>query len=695
MHSEYFIFNALVVFFPVVLSFWRRTFFLPHWPAALLAVSGTSVPFIVWDAAVTGRHWWFNERFISGMKLGPLPIEEVLFFFTMPFACLFTWQVVFDKRSGRTVPSWPLALCLPAGVLMFLTKQPEYTSAAVLALGVAALLARKTLSDSRTYVFLFVVALLNVVFNGYLTGRPVVLYGPAHQLGVRIFTVPVEDFIYGSALVLMNLAVFRALSRWLLSAIPKRLGGYRQTVVVPDTSLSPRVQKQARVCVIGSGIAGLTAATLLAERGFSVTLKEKNGHLGGKVGAWTEDGLSIEHGFHAFFRQYYNLNRLLGRVGVTKHFAAIDDYAILDTNGELVSFKNVAKPPLINLLSLAHEGIVPWRDLLTNPKLQKLDALMRYEDERTHETLDQVSFAEFAEAADLPPRLKLAFNTFARAFFSEERRMSMAELIKGFHFYYLSNDCGLLYDYLDDSYDTAFLKPFRQHLEKHGVTIELNTPVTSIDASSVNGEPFDAIVLAADAAATKTIVQRSPLGFNLDGLKASQRYAVLRVWLDRDCPRKYPVFLVTEREDVLDAITFNHWFQPEMIAWAKQHGGGVYEAHCYAVPDTAKDDEIEAHFLAEMKKRIPELADAKVIHSHLQVRKDFTAFEIGCYANRPKTQTPLPNVVLAGDWVRLPYPAMLMEAACMSGVLAANAICALHGVRGEQVEAVPAKGILA
>ena len=70
--------------------------------------------------------------------------------------------------------------------------------------------------------------------------------------------------------------------------------------------------------VVGAGIAGLAAATGLAERGVGVDVVEREHYLGGRVGGWEErldDGTSVgmNRGFHAFFRQYYNLRDLLCR----------------------------------------------------------------------------------------------------------------------------------------------------------------------------------------------------------------------------------------------------------------------------------------------------------------------------------------------------------------------------------------------
>ena len=70
-----------------------------------------------------------------------------------------------------------------------------------------------------------------------------------------------------------------------------------------------RAQSAAKptVVIAGAGLAGCAAATVLAERGVGVTLVEREGHLGGRLGAWTEtlangSTVEMERGFHAFFR---------------------------------------------------------------------------------------------------------------------------------------------------------------------------------------------------------------------------------------------------------------------------------------------------------------------------------------------------------------------------------------------------------
>jgi isorenieratene synthase len=157
-----------------------------------------------------------------------------------------------------------------------------------------------------------------------------------------------------------------------------------------------------------------------------------------------------------------------------------------------------------------------------------------------------------------------------------------------------------------------------------------------------------------------------------------------------------PAFVTTERFRLLDAVAAYHRVTPDDAEWVRRNGGSVLELHSYAVPDAfGGDAEIGSAMREELVRFFPELAGMNVRREHLRVREDFTALHVGMAAGRPGTRTEHERLALAGDWVALPIPAMLMEGAFSSGLFAANAILARERLRESPIDTVPLRGLLA
>jgi lycopene cyclase domain-containing protein len=94
---------------------------------------------------------------------------------------------------------------------------PEYTLLTILSLVVVFLLdwALKTrlFVNKKFWLFHAIVIVLTTIVNGYLTGRPIVEYGEEFNLGIRVITIPIEDYFFGFSLLTLFLVVFEWLEK--------------------------------------------------------------------------------------------------------------------------------------------------------------------------------------------------------------------------------------------------------------------------------------------------------------------------------------------------------------------------------------------------------------------------------------------------------------------------------------------------
>lgn len=62
-------------------------------------------------------------------------------------------------------------------------------------------------------IFIGFMAIGFLVCNGILTALPVVTYNPGQMLDIRFITIPVEDFVYGFALVTSTISIYEFINR--------------------------------------------------------------------------------------------------------------------------------------------------------------------------------------------------------------------------------------------------------------------------------------------------------------------------------------------------------------------------------------------------------------------------------------------------------------------------------------------------
>ncbi|WP_446211648.1 FAD-dependent oxidoreductase [Micromonospora sp. IBSANI012] len=504
-----------------------------------------------------------------------------------------------------------------------------------------------------------------------------------------------------------------------LSQMLGRLIGVRQRMVDPGGGGAPRVPRPVEAVVVGGGIAGMSAAVVLAERGVAVTVLEAAPTLGGRLGAWPEtlpDGTQlVEHGFHAFFRQYYNWRAILRRVDPNLGFLKpILGYPILSGQWPTEEFGSLPPAPPLNLLAL----------LLRSPSLRLADLrrmdrdaalpLLSYHPERTYAEFDTATADQLLTSLKLPDRARaMLFEVFSHSFFNREAEMSAAEMIAQFHFYLLGNPEGLAFDCPEEDYATAIWQPLTRHVEKHGGRVVTDAAATRLDREpggwrvrTADRSAYRAahVVLAVDPPALAALVAASP---GLPGaaprlvarLPAFGRpgppYAVARYWMDGDVRADRAVFSGVSRQPTLDSVTLYHRLENASRRWAERTGGSVVELHAYACDDGVPAEELAERMRVELTTLWPEAAGLRVRELRARVAAQAPAFTPGSHADRPGVRTDANALYLAGDGIRTEFPSALMERAAATGIIAANHILRAEGAAAEPVRSVRPRGLLA
>jgi len=492
-------------------------------------------------------------------------------------------------------------------------------------------------------------------------------------------------------------------------------GNSVQTLILPRNGENDRVTSAQTAVVAGGGLAGVAAATILAERGVSVVLVEREGYLGGRAGAWTDrlatgEVFEMERGFHAFFRQYYNVRSLLRRVDPDLAcLKQLDDYPILGPGGQVQSFSSLPVKPPWNVIALTRRApTLRFIDLMKVNKTAAL-AMMQYERDWTYGNYDQMTAGTYLESLNFPPDAhQMLFDVFARSFFNPGEDMSGAELLMMFHFYFAGNPEGLIFDVARQPFSTAIWEPLGNYLKNLGVDVRTNCTVSRVSKAAsklwrveLDGEwlETDHVVLALDVSALQTVVAASPdldnadFRRSIDGLGLTNPFAVWRLWLDKSAHPDRKPFVGTTGIGSLDNISLYHLFEDESREWVERNGGSVVELHAYGVERGVTEAALRKNLLQAFHSFYPEFVGAEVIDQRFLMRGDCPAFAPGSDAIRPEVVTPHAGITLAGDFVRLPLPTALMERAVASGYLAANTLLAPQGIKPEPIYSIPLRGI--
>lgn len=212
----YLILDVLSVSVPLACSFEHKLQFWKKWKFYLPALLGTAIFFLIWDFFKT-KHgvWSFNSNYVLGIYWFGMPLEEYLFFLTIPYACTFIYETLEKFLTKPLLPVFTskilLGLSFVSIVMSFFFLDKTYTWSVLFGVSIAIPLLLQSISGMKlqSFLIMYVIALAPMlIVNGFLTALPVVTYNNAENLNFRLGTIPVEDFVYNFILMSMNIGLY-------------------------------------------------------------------------------------------------------------------------------------------------------------------------------------------------------------------------------------------------------------------------------------------------------------------------------------------------------------------------------------------------------------------------------------------------------------------------------------------------------
>ena len=463
--------------------------------------------------------------------------------------------------------------------------------------------------------------------------------------------------------------------------------------------------------VVGGGIAGLSAALELAERGYAVSIREADTVLGGRLATRDLDpGLGrtfrVEHGLHMWFDNYRTFADIRHRLGVNGNFRSYDqvDFVFRDRLPERLESTPKLFP--FNLAGIVDRSPnLEWSDVLGS--LGILGDLLGFTMRNLYERLDEVTFLGWIERNRVTPAFRdVVFLPAAHVTLNRVADLSAAEMLLFQHLYFTSQPFAFDREVTTTDHATALVDPWVARLRSLGVQVRTGAPVPGLRFESGRAvgvvdesERFDWIVLATDVGGIQRVLRGStadaPSAGALSGLQdlvgpleVAPPYRILRAWFDQPVGPGRPDVIETPQHDPVALVCLFHQLEDESREWATRTGGSIVEFHLYSLDDDlaeVDDDAVWPAIRPTVLEVLPELADARLLGSTVGTYENFTSFAVGQGLRRPDhcgaRSRGVSNVLFAGDWVSCAAPSALMERAVLTGRLAANECLLVDGVR--------------
>jgi uncharacterized protein with NAD-binding domain and iron-sulfur cluster len=465
------------------------------------------------------------------------------------------------------------------------------------------------------------------------------------------------------------------------------------------------------VVVIGAGLAGLTAAVHLADRGIlPIVLESDTLWAGGRLSGGEQDRFEYngrewafypDHGVHAVWGGYDNLRSTLNR---------FTDTTLVTSGGEewinrwgrqvrMIEAGNAVRsrwiPAPFHYLQLLFNPII-WRnitplDFLSLPGfLFSILLTIGVDPIKEQISLDQLTIKEFFRG--WTPNLKATFKGLGvNLLAAPEETISLTAFIAALRFYTILRRDAWKMQYFPSNSHHSLIEPLCTSLQKRGGKVIKGATVKKIDkqnnswkisfedSSKLGRRSIWAkyVILAMNAPATKRLLSDSPATQEIaDDLRfpSAIRSAVARIWFDR-APREGTTGGLLTGDFRIDNFFWLHRMYADFIEWNTETGGSAVEVHIYGSESLLDQSDRNLLIIAvdEIQRAFPEVKGAFI---HGVVRRNsrtHTVFRVPTKDSLHVT-TPWENIFACGDWIGYPTPSFWMERATVTGIAAANQI---------------------
>ena len=470
---------------------------------------------------------------------------------------------------------------------------------------------------------------------------------------------------------------------------------------------SPRQKSNERQCdvlIIGGGMAGLSAALHLAERGLKPLILEADPRfIGGRLAGGEEVEVKgwrfrLEHGVHGVWSQYRNFQSMLARHHLRPVFTPSqeelwiyrDRYGTRKASvGSAIRYSIFPAP--LHYIQLFLRSRFWWMlDLRDISRMFHVWSLLimsvGIDPFREDQPMEGLTLNDFVKS--WTPAIRAFFIGLARNGFSTHaEEIPLSGFLAFLRFYTILRRDAWTFSYLPEDGGTSVIEPLADKVRELGGEILLEKRVSRLEDGPTwkaycDEEAFSAkqIILAVDASAASSIIKNS-FGENALYFPRSLSNAVVRLWFDCT-PKPGPESGTFTGDFVMHNFFWLDRIYASYRKWNKETSGSAIEVHIYGPQEILQnaDAALLAQVITGLYQAYPELR-GHLIHQHIQRNAaTHTLPSLGSKDRHLGIETHWTNLFCAGDWVRDPIPSFFLERACATGIKAANAVLKTRGL---------------